>query len=64
MGRERHAYSKLVERLIAEARQVRKEAESASNRRQQNRLFNRYRKLMARVEEMKNPTPLRLTRYE
>ena len=64
MRRERSSSLKLIARLEAEALRVRKEADRIRERRKKNLVYNRYLKLMSRIEAVKNTTSITLTRYE
>ena len=64
MGIERNSRTKILERLEREAQSLRREANRIRDRRKKNVTFNKYLKLISRIEEIKKSTAIELTRYE
>jgi len=63
MGVERTSRTKILERLEREAQSLRKEADRTRDRRKKNVTFNKYLKLISRIEEIKKSTSIELMRY-
>jgi len=64
MGVERTSRTRILERLEREAQSLRKETDRIRDRRKKNLTFNRYLKLVSRIEEIKKSTSIELARYE
>ena len=64
LGVERISRTRILERLEREAQSLRREADRIRDRRKKNVTFNRYLKLISRIEEIKKSTSIELMRYE